>query len=275
MNLQKIKAHDFKIAFLVAALLITLSSSADNLPERPNPPRLVNDMAGVFDQNQAEAMERSLVQFSNETSTQVAVVTLPDLEGYDAGDYTFRLAEKWGIGQKGKNNGILILVKPKTQDSRGQAFIATGYGVEGAVPDAIARRIVENEMIPQFKSNNYYAGINAGVQVIMELTRGEYTAETYVKNTSGNPGISGFIMVFIFIVLFSAIASKAKKANNSSIGRNLPFWMLLTMLGSSGRHSGSWGNFNSGGGSFGSGRGGGFGGFGGGSFGGGGAGGSW
>ncbi len=275
MNLKKIKAPDFKIALVVAALLITFSSSADNLPERPNPPRLVNDMAGMFDPSQAEAMERSLVQFSNETSTQVAVVTLTDLEGYDAGDYTFRLAEKWGVGQKGKNNGILILVKPKTQDSRGQAFIATGYGIEGAVPDAIARRIVENEMIPQFKSNNYYAGINAGIKVIMELTRGEYTAETYAKKTSGKSGGSVFFVIFIFAVIIISITRRAQKTNNSSIGRNLPFWMLLTMLGSSGRHSGSWGNFNSGGGSFGGGGGGGFGGFGGGSFGGGGAGGSW
>ena len=274
MNFRKIKAPVFKMALVVAALLITISSDAQNLPERPNPPRLVNDMAGMFDPSQAEAMERALVQFSNETSTQVAVVTLTDLEGYDAGDYTFRLAEKWGVGQKGKNNGILILVKPKTNDSKGQAFIATGYGVEGAVPDAIARRIVENEMIPQFKSNNYYAGVNAGINVIMELTRGEYTADEYAQKTSGSPGISGFIMVFIFIVLFFAISRRAQKTNKSSIGRNLPFWMLLSMLGSSGRHSGSWGNFNSGGGSFGGG-GGGFGGFGGGSFGGGGAGGSW
>lgn len=275
MNFLKIKTLSVKIGLTVALVLLTFSSRADNFPDRPTPPRLVNDMAGVFDQNQAEAMERTLVQFSNETSTQVAVVTLSDLKGYDAGDYSFRLAEKWGIGQKGKNNGILILVKPKTKDSKGQAFIATGYGVEGAVPDAIARRIVENEMIPQFKTNNYYAGVNAGVKVIMELTRGEYTADAYVQKTSGSPGISGFIMVFIFIVLFFAISRRAKKTNNSSIGRNLPFWILLSMLGSSGRHSGSWGNFNSGGGSFGRGGGGGFGGFGGGSFGGGGAGGSW
>ncbi len=275
MNLQKIKSSSHKIGLVAVALLITFSSKADNLPERPTPPRIVNDFAGIFDQGQAEEMERSLVQFNNETSTQVAVVTIPDLEGYDAGDYTFRLAEKWGVGQKGKNNGILILVKPKTTDSKGHAFIATGYGVEGAVPDAIAKRIVENEMIPQFKNNDYYGGVNAGVKVIMELTRGEYTADEYVQKNSGKTGGSVFIVFIIIFIIIFTMARKAKNTNNSSIGRSLPFWMLMSMLGSSGRHSGSWGNFNSGGGSFGGGGGGGFSGFGGGSFGGGGAGGSW
>lgn len=275
MNLQKIKSYSLTIGWVVALFLVTFISSAADFPSRPNPPRLVNDLAGVFDQNQALTLERALVQFNDQTSTQVAVVTLSDLKGYDAGDYSFRLAEDWGIGQKGKNNGILILVKPKTRESNGQAFIAVGYGLEGVVPDAVARRIVDNEMIPHFKSNNYYDGVAAGVNVIMELTNGEYTADAYVQKTSGKAGIVAFIVVFIFIILISTMANKANRAKKSSIGGSLPFWMLLSMMGSgsSGRHSGSWGNFNSGRGSFGGG--GGFGGFGGGGFGGGGAGGSW
>ena len=277
MNLLKIKSHSIRFGLLIAILFITFPSRADDFPNKSNPPRLVNDLAGVFDKNQAEALERALVQFNDETSTQVAVVTLSDLKGYDAGDYTFRLAEKWGVGQKGKNNGILILIKPKTSDSKGQAFIATGYGVEGAVPDAVARRIVDNEMIPHFKSNQYFEGVVAGVNVIMELTRGEYTADAYVKKTSGKVGTAAFILILIFIIFIFTMAGRANRAKNSSIGGSLPFWMLLSMMGSgsSGRHSGQWGNFNSGGGSFRGGGGGGFGGFGGGGFGGGGAGGSW
>ncbi|HLW06800.1 MAG TPA: TPM domain-containing protein [Marinilabiliaceae bacterium] len=275
MSLRKIKSFSYKIGLVIVTLLVTLSSKADDFPKRPSPPRLVNDFAGIFDQNQVQTLENTLVQFNNQTSTQVAVVTLSDLKGYDAGDYSFQLAEKWGVGQKGKNNGILILIKPKTKDSNGQAFIATGYGVEGAVPDAVARRIVDNEMIPHFKANKYYDGVVAGVNVIMELTYGEYTADAYVQKTSGKAGAVAFIVVFIFIILIFTMAGRANRVKNSSIGGSLPFWMLLSMMGSgsSGRHSGHWGNFNSGGGSFGGG--GGFGGFGGGSFGGGGAGGSW
>lgn len=276
MNLRKIKTYSFKVGLTVAVLLVPFLSNAADFPIRPNPPRLVNDLAGVFDKNQVETLERTLVKFNDQTSTQVAVVTLSDLKGYDAGDYSFRMAEDWGVGQKGKNNGILILVKPKTRDSNGQAYIAVGYGLEGVVPDAVARRIVDNEMIPHFKSNKYYDGVAAGVNVIMELTNGEYTADAYVQKTSGKAGVVAFIVVFIFIILISAMANKANKTKQSSIGGSLPFWMLLSMMGSgsSGRHSGHWGNFNSGGGSFGGG-GGGFGGFGGGGFGGGGAGGSW
>lgn len=275
MNLRKIKAYSVKVGLMITVLLVTFSSTAADFPKRPSPPRLVNDLAGVFEKSQTETLERALVQFNDQTSTQVAVVTLSDLKGYDAGDYSFRLAEEWGVGQKGKNNGILILIKPKTGDSNGQAYIAVGYGLEGVVPDAVARRIVDNEMIPHFKSNQYYDGVVAGVNVIMELSYGEYTADAYVQKTSGKAGIVAFIVVFIFIILISAMANKANKARRSSIGGSLPFWMLLSMMGSgsSGRHSGHWGNFNSGGGSFGGG--GGFGGFGGGSFGGGGAGGSW
>lgn len=275
MSLRKIKSFSYKIGLVIVTLLVTLSSKADDFPKRPSPPRLVNDFACIFDQNQVQTLENTLVQFNNQTSTQVAVVTLSDLKGYDAGDYSFQLAEKWGVGQKGKNNGILILIKPKTKDSNGQAFIATGYGVEGAVPDAVARRIVDNEMIPHFKANKYYDGVVAGVNVIMELTYGEYTADAYVQKTSGKAGAVAFIVVFIFIILIFTMAGRANRIKNSSIGGSLPFWMLLSMMGSgsSGRHSGHWGNFNSGGGSFGGG--GGFGGFGGGSFGGGGAGGSW
>ncbi len=275
MNLRKIKSFSYKIGLVIVTLLVTLSSKADDFPKHPSPPRLVNDFAGIFDQNQVQTLENTLVQFNNQTSTQVAVVTLSDLKGYDAGDYSFRLAEKWGVGQKGKNNGILILIKPKTRDSNGQAFIATGYGVEGAVPDAVARRIVDNEMIPHFKATKYFDGVAAGVNVIMELTYGEYTADAYVQKTSGKAGAVAFIVVFIFIILIFTMAGRANRVKNSSIGGSLPFWMLLSMMGSgsSGRHSGHWGNFNSGGGSFGGG--GGFGGFGGGSFGGGGAGGSW
>lgn len=258
---------------LIGALLISFSSFAqDDFPPRPEPPRLVNDLAGVMDNNSVGQLENTLVDFAQQTSTQIAVVTIPDLGGYDPGSYAFQLAEKWGIGQKGKNNGILILVQPKTNDLRGQAFIATGYGLEGVVPDAVANRIVENEMIPRFKQNDYTSGIVAAVSVIANLTRGEYTADGYMEKTES----SGFPGALIIMLIFGAVfisAFRSQKSRHSSVGRSLPFWMLLSMMGSGGRsHSGSWGNFSSGSGSFG---GGGFGGFGGGSFGGGGAGGSW
>ena len=113
----------------------TVAAWSQDLPEKPVPPRLVNDFAGMLNQDEVNSLEQKLVAFNDSTSTQISIVTVPSLNGYDKADYAQRLGEKWGIGKKGLNNGILILVKPKQPDSNGQVFIAQGYGLEGAIPD--------------------------------------------------------------------------------------------------------------------------------------------
>ncbi len=253
---------------LLFFLLFTLISLKAQIPERPNPPRLVNDFAGILSQPEAEKLENKLVQFARETSTQIVVVTIPDLEGYDKGDYAFRLGEQWGVGQKGNDNGLVILVKPKTGNEQGQIFIATGYGLEGVLPDATVNgTIIDNEMIPYFQQNNYYGGLESGTNVIMDITRGEYTAEYYNENYADQGGgIFPVLIIFFFIFVILPIL-RGRSRRHYSPGKSLPFWLALGLLSGGRSHSGSFGNFSSGGG--------GFGGFGGGSFGGGGAGGSW
>lgn len=251
-------------------LLITILKvgfSASDIPDRPTPPRLVNDFANILSNDNEAILENKLVAFGNQTSTQIAIVTVTDLSGYDKADYTVRLAEKWGVGQRGKDNGIVIMVKPKTPSSMGHAYITIGYGLEGAIPDAIANRIVNNEMIPAFKENNYFAGLNNAANVLMSLTKGEFTADEYNRKTKKTK-VTSPIPFFILLIIFFSIFGRARTRRSHSVGRSIPFWIALSMLGSSrGSHGGSFGNFSSGGG--------GFGGFGGGSFGGGGAGGSW
>nr|HPJ79175.1 TPM domain-containing protein [Prolixibacteraceae bacterium] len=105
------------------ALLLPLAALA-KVPERPVPPRLVNDLAGILTPAQAQELEDSLVRFDQETSTQVAVVILPDLGGYDPADMAYRIGESWGVGRQGKNNGIVVLVKPKTPSERGEVYIS-------------------------------------------------------------------------------------------------------------------------------------------------------
>lgn len=255
-----------KIFFTISTLILAVFSVVAQIPERPAPPRLVNDLANLLSENEKAVLEDSLVQFARVTSTQIVVVTVPDLEGYDPGDYAFRLGEKWGVGQKDKDNGIVILVKPKQGNSKGQVFIATGYGLEGILPDAVVNStVVDYEMIPRFKENNYYQGIASGVQVIMNITRGEYTADQYQQfYAKKNDGIIPAIVIFILIFV---LMMRGKSRRYYSPGKSLPFWLAMGLLSGGGRSGGSFGNFSSGGG--------GFGGFGGGSFGGGGAGGSW
>ena len=261
------------LVVLFCTITVGLANS-QALPARPVPQRLVNDFAGLLGSEEINHLERKLVAFNDSTSTQIAIVIVKDLNGYDKADYAQRLAEKWGVGQKGKNNGILILVKTKTSDSKGEVFITQGYGLEGVIPDITCSAIIENDILPAFRNSSYFEGLNKATNTLISLARGEFSAADYGqkgKRSQGKGIPVGFIIIVIFIII-AMVSRKSGGSNNKHIGSGgLPFWLLLGMM-NSGRSSssGSWGGFSGG-----SSGGGGFGGFGGGSFGGGGAGGSW
>lgn len=262
------------LASILAIITLSSSVSAQDIPEKPYPPRLVNDFAGMLRGEEINALESKLIAFDDSTSTQIAIVTVSDLKGYDISDFAQRLAEKWGIGQKGLNNGVLILIKPKTSEtSSGEVFIAPGYGLEGAIPDMVCAQIIDNEILPSFRKGNYFEGLEKATDVLMALASGEFPASEYGKSAGDDIGsFAPFFLIILFIILMLFIRSHGGSNQKHISRKGLPLWMLLTMMNSgSSRHSGSWGGF-SGGGGFG---GGGFGGFGGGSFGGGGAGGRW
>jgi uncharacterized protein len=246
---------------------------SQNIPDKPNPPRLVNDFAGMLKTAQVNMLERKLDAFDDSTSNQIAIVIVPSLGGYDKADYAQRLAQKWGVGEKERNNGILILIKPKTADSRGEVQITTGYGVEGPVPDLTCNDIIEREILPAFRNEDYYGGLNKATSTLISLVRKEFSAADYgrrAKKSTGKNIPFGLIIIIVFIII-SMVSRGSGGSNNKHLStRGLPFWMLMGMMNSGRGSGGSWGGFSGGGGG-----GGGFGGFGGGSFGGGGAGGSW
>lgn len=251
-----------KHLLIFITLLLTLSGFAQDFPAPMSPKRMVNDFTGLFSPQELNALEQKLRNFNDTSSTQIAIVTVPSLHGYAPNDYAQRLAEQWGIGQKGKDNGILVLVKPKTQNEKGQVAIAVGYGLEGVVPDAIASRIVRNEIIPEFQQGNFYAGVNKATQVLMNLSGGEYTADQYSKKGTGERSGMLFIIPFLVIFLLPLFVKRHRGYTTGSNGGTVPPFFI----GGPGR-SGNFGSFSSGSGSFG--------GFGGGGFGGGGASGSW
>lgn len=262
---------------LLPALLICIMlplAAFTQVPAKPVPPRLVNDLASVLTTKEAADLETRLVQFSEKTSNQITVITLPTLDGYDKAQMAFSIGESWGVGGAKFNNGLVILIKPKKGNDKGEAFIATGYGLEGALPDAICKRVVEYEMIPHFENNNYYAGIDAALTVILPIAAGEHSYKEYKKGENGS-FIGSFIVLFLVLIFIITLFGK-KGGGPTNIGggnRKGPSALDLLLLGSmlsSGGRGRSSGGF--GGGGFG---GGGFGGFGGGGFGGGGAGGSW
>lgn len=268
------KYKQFSSQLLALLLLFVVSTLAfaqkDDIPSRPNPPRLVNDFAGLLNQQENMQLEHKLVAFNDSTSTQIAVVIVKSMNGYEPNDMATRILETWGIGQKGKNNGILILVKPKTQDEKGKVYITTGYGVEGSVTDALSTRIVENDILPSFRENQFYEGLDKATTTLMALVKGQFTPDEYMKkHQRKKPSNFPLGAIVIIIILIAVFASRGRGGKNlSSGGSSIPFWLLMgSMLG--GNRSGGFGDFSS------NDDGGGFGGFGGGSGGGGGAGGEW
>ena len=240
--------------------LVSVTIAGQDFPARPNPPRLVNDFAGLMSTQHQQQLESKLTAYDDSTSTQIAVVTVNSLEGYDVAGYSFELAEQWGIGQQGQDNGILILIAPNER----RMFIATGYGVEAYVPDAIAKRIVEGTLKPNFQQQQYYRGLDQATNLLMGLLSGHFSPEQLEEDT---PAFPFLLTVLLFIVAMYLI---------SRIRRNPGAYRTPgghTYMGPI-RRGPTWTDFSRGSGTFGGG-GGGFGGFGGGSFGGGGAGGSW
>lgn len=267
-QLNKMKKILPILAILVFGIALPLQSQ--EFPNPMNPPRMVNDFPGFLESNSSLSLEKKLQDFYYKTSTQIYIIVVNDLLGFTPADYSARIGEQWGVGTKGKDNGIVILIKTKTASSRGEVFISPGYGLEGAVPDIIANRIVDNEIIPHFKEGNYFMGLNQATDILISLSEGEFTADEYIANTGSSKGSSIGRIIFIIIMLIVIFGGGSRTGRHNHMGRNLPFWVLLSMMGSGGRsHGGSFGGFSGGGGM------GGFGGGMGGSFGGGGAGGSW
>ncbi|MCF0191025.1 MAG: TPM domain-containing protein [Marinilabiliaceae bacterium] len=258
-----------------------VSSLYADIPEKPQPQRLVNDYVGIIDATTCERLESRLVAFDDTTSTQIAVVVVPDLEGYNIAEYATTIGQKWGVGQEGYDNGVVILIKPKRDETDyGEAFISTGYGLEGDLPDIICARIVNEEMAPFFAKEDYSGGIEAGVSAVMKAVQVEHKSAAELEAELDEE--LAFVRYLFYAIIFCIAVlllwtnwprSRKKVTASSLIG---DFFIalansLLTILSGSGGGS-NYGSFSKGSGSF---RGGSFGGFGGGSFGGGGGGGRW
>lgn len=256
--------------------VISFSVSAQDIPSRPVPPRLVNDFANVLSAKQEQILENKLVRFNDTTSTQICVVTIDDLGGTTVADFAYQIGEKWGVGHK-ENNGAVILIKPKKGNESGGVTIQTGYGLEPFVTDAVSKRIIEQVMIPSFKENDYYTAIDKATDVIIGLVSGQFSADDYNsgEDISGIAALIIILIIIAFVVILFGMGNRNNGGTMSNRGDDslwkTLFWASLFFNNHS-RNS-SWGGFSGGSGGFGGG--GGFGGFGGGHFGGGGASGSW
>ncbi len=246
----------FPIRYFLSLFIVLSFVSFANSATIPKPVGYINDFAHILNKKTKEKLDRLALELKQKTGVELVIVTIDSIKGEDIFDYSMDMFEKWGIGQKGKDNGLLFLVDIKDKKLR----INTGYGLEGILPDGLLGRIRDNYIIPYFKKGNYDAGILNGTMAIAAVI-----AKAYNINLNGfvnpqpvkNKGLSMLDIVLMIAAMFV-------------LGPYLfPFFVGMFL-----------GSYRSGwesplGGGFGGGLGGGFGGFGGGSSGGGGIGGSW
>ncbi len=274
--------QSFFSLIIVAAVLCCatpLQAQDDCIPPKPEPYQYVNDYAGILAEGEKITLEQDLRAFSDTTSNQIVVVTVTSLCGMDKAMFATEIGEKWGVGRKEFDNGVVVVVKPKEIDGKGEVFIAVGYGLEPVLTDALTKRIVEHEMIPEFKQRDYFMGIQQGVRVIERIAAGEISTKEYLEKTKKSSPVAVLFFLVIFFFVFYLIG-RASNASKYAKTKGMSFWQamfLANLMSSMGHrhrsaHRSFWDDFSSGGGGFGGFSGGDFGG---GSFGGGGAGGSW
>ena len=248
-----------KLLLLLSLCVFTFNLLAKETPPAPNPPVFVNDYVNALQPQERAALEQKLFDYFKQTSTQIVVVIEQSLEGVDAFGYSQKLAQNWGIGEKDKKNGLLIYVALAERKMR----IQVGYGLEGAMTDAISKRIIDGILKPNFKQQAYYNGLNEATDAITKTLAGEGFTNDRKQKGKGIPwGLIAVIAIVFLATIFRGGKGGRRGGGGGGIAEAL-LWGTLASGGFSGR-----GGSGGGGGS-------GFGGFGGGSFGGGGAGGDW
>ncbi|WP_410006112.1 TPM domain-containing protein [Aequorivita nionensis] len=258
----------YKILFvLIAIAFLSENVSAQyEIPPKPSVQTSLYDYINLLTPSQKTALENKLIRYADSTSTQIVCIIIGSTNGEDISMLGAEWGQKWGIGQKGEDNGIVITL---AKDDR-KVDINTGYGIEYRITDLMSERIINRIMIPEFKAENYYEGLDKGSDAIFAALKGEFKEERDFGKKDGTP--IPFFIIFIFIIIIIALMRKGGRGGKGGGGGSLLDIIVLSSLGR--------GGFGGGGGSFGGGGslggGGGFGGgFGGGGFGGGGASGGW
>ncbi len=200
-----------KTYILILALLLSFFGFSQNIPPRPTPAKLVNDLYNLLSSNEVYQLESKLRTFMDSTSNQIVVVTLQTTGGYPIDDIALKILREWGVGQKDKDNGVVVLVAVEDR----KIWIATGYGMEGALPDARCKQIIDQNIRPAFKAKQYYQGIDEATDRMIQLSKGEYTNDS--TSSQGDPRVAIFIALFIllmfifFIYIFVKAAKRAKE----------------------------------------------------------------
>jgi len=225
-------------------LLLIFYSSSFAQPEIPQFKNWANDLTHTLSPQELQQLNFRLKTYEDSTTNQLVALMIPSLEGYPLESYSFEVAEKNKIGTKEKSNGILFLAVKNDRKMR----IEVGYGLEGVLPDALSSSIIRNEIAPYFRKNEYYAGINSGIDAIIAAIGGEYKSD-FKENSRGLNALEIIILLLIIFIVLS-ILPKSRKLGGSG---GYIFHGGGGGWGSGGFGGGSSGGFSGGGGSFGGG----------------------
>jgi uncharacterized protein len=240
---------------LAVVLMVAIGAhAAEVIP--PKPDRYFNDYSGVVSKDAAFRFNEELAQFERETSDQVVVAIFPKMQSdSDIADYTQRVAQAWGVGQKELRNGVVLFAF--IQDRK--MFIQVGYGLEGALPDITAFDITEYKIKPHFRNGDYEGGIAAGIDSIFKAIRGEYkgSGKTIAEERRGGGGASSLWFFIIFVIALIVISRMLRRLGGWSYSSRGGGPVFLPMGGggwsSRGGGGGGFSGFSGGGGSFGGG----------------------
>ena len=234
------------LVFLLLAGLAVRLSAGEVIP--PAPEHYFNDYTGIVAATTADTLDHRLEQFERDTSNQIVVAIFPRMESASSiEDYTVRVAQAWRVGQKATNNGAVLFVFKENRT----LYIQVGYGLEGVLPDALCKRIIDDEIVPHFRNGDFAGGVEAGVDALLAATKGEYRG---TGRTTGNPGDLAHVaggVTFLLLVLGFAYWMRTFRGTVVGSGGRSTYW-------SSGYSGGGWsggggGGFSGGGGSFGGG----------------------
>lgn len=247
--------------FTVYCLLFTAKLNAQDTPAKPNPPRLVNDFVMKLSPTELQSLEQKLRGYADSTSTQITVVIVKTTGDSDPYDYAMKIAKDWGVGQAGKNNGLVLLWATETRKLR----IVTGRGMEATITDAVSKRIINTILKPYFQAGQFYQGLDEATSEIMKRASGEFAADA---SSQDDGSVIPFLVIILVVIIILYLIGRNSKGGRNGGGGFMGGWAGPIIFSSGG--SSGWGGGSSGGSG-----GGGFGGFGGGDFGGGGAGGDY
>ena len=228
------------ILLVIAVAWTGAAKNTDGIPPVPNPPRLVNDLAGILTPEQIQEKENRLVAFNDSTTNVICVVTVNDLGNYTAAEFAYEIGEQWGVrSTDDKRNGVVLLLKPRNETA-GEVYIAVGYDLEGAIPDAIAKRIIETKMMDALREGDYNAAIDSALAYILPLAAGEISVERLYDNSGSIAEI--ILTIFFIIVIVLVIIHFSKKHPNGTGGSHYGGTTYFPTT----RYGGNWSDYGGG-----------------------------